>query len=311
MQGNMRSNMYGNQICSKFLLCFGLLEIIIAVIASAGLGMNVLATSNGVADIEMRNSSAMVGNFYAHVALKTDGYHFSGYSDSNSTTRSKYYSYESAYHKNCGKRPAIHSSSKNTSLSNHNCDLRFAIWQWSRAYTALGIIAVVIVFLTGVILLFIGCCGECLSLCCCCGKPSPEEQCCSCLFLCTAEWWLMVINFILFIMFSFSWGIIVGLKMNNHMTSILDSEANQALNIEQNSLYYDFYFHTVKVGRSLWPLAVASIMCLILTLYLLVMMCCACCRNCENCDDRMKCNCDKNYNNRNSTIERASDQVQV
>jgi hypothetical protein len=322
----MQQYMYQKNNGWKFLICVAILEIIIAVIASTGLGLNVLATSNGTADVKLLNTSAVIGTFYAHVSLKTDGYQFSGHFENFTNSTNQFYSYKSAYHDNCGKNmPSLHNMSR-------NCDVRYAVWQWSRAYTALGTIAVIIVFATGIALIFFVCCGELLTRCCC--GNGKDQRCCMCLCSCAVEIWLLVLNFLVFIMFAFSWGIILGLKFNTHLKSILANEANQALNQRQSIETYDFTFHTIKVGKSLWPLAAADLVALILTFYLLIMLCCGWCRNCENCDKRMRCdygennqNCQNNQNrcnygntvttyerrcrNKNSTIEMACDDVQV
>jgi hypothetical protein len=338
-QDNMRANKCQPQrSCPTFLICVGILELIIAIIASTGLGLNVLAKSNGVADVQLVNTSSTIGKYYAHVDMKTKGYQFYGHYQNSTTTNSKYYSYKSAYEDKCGNGKPVVSSDKHET-SGLNCDTRYGIWQWSRAYTGLGVTAVVLAFLTGIVLLFLGCCGELLKLlccCCCCGKDECDKPgCCGslieCLFACAAEWWLVILNFIMFILFAFSWAIILGLKFNTHLKNLLASEANEALNNHKNAETYNFHFGSISVGRSLWPLAVASFMSLVLSLYLMIILCCGCCRNCEGCEDKMRCNCDKdndkrmssgNNNNmygnnnqrptqRNSTIEMASDEVQV
>jgi hypothetical protein len=127
-------------------------------------------------------------------------------------------------------------------------------------------------------------------------------------------------NILVFILYAFSWGIILGLKFNTHLKSLLDTEANEALNNKKSVETYDFNFGTIKVGRSLWPLAVASLLALMVSMYLLIILCCDFCKDCKNCNQMMRCKCDdyKNPNeanedqcNRNSTIEMAGDGVQV
>jgi hypothetical protein len=287
-----------------FLICVAIMEIIIAVIASTGMGLNVLATSNGVADVKLVNTSVVIEKYYAHVSMKTDGYQFSGHFKGSDSTDNRFYSYKTAYHNNCGKGMP-------DANTNRDCKVRYAVWQWTRAYTALGTIAIIVLFVTGVVLLMFACFGECLTRCCRRkdygdGKDNEGNNdksfCLWQLCSCTAEIWLLMLNFLVFILFAFSWGIILGLKFNHHLKQILAAEADQALNRKSTIETYDFTFDTIKVGKSLWPLAVASLMCLFVSFYLLVMICCACCRSfsCENCEKQMKCNYNKNNNGKNN-----------
>jgi hypothetical protein len=301
-------NMYEQQQQQRwptFLICVAIIEIIIAVVAATGMGLNVLATSNGVADIKLVNTSAVIGKYYAHASMKTDGYQFTGHLQDVNSTDSRFYSYKTAYQNTCGKTmPSAH--------SNRDCKLRYAVWQWTRAYTALGTIAIIIVFITGIVLLLFSCFGECLTRC-CRSRDNDMDNDGSCWWnfcSCTTELWLLMLNLLVFILFAFSWGIILGLKFNHHLKGIIATDANLALNRRRNLQTYDFTFHTIRVGRSLWPVAVASLLSLILSFYLLVMICVGCCRNCscDNCDEKMKCNNhyrndnrrENNYNNKNS-----------
>jgi ABC-type sugar transport system permease subunit len=260
------------QSVSKFFICIAIIEIIIAVIAATGLGINVLATTNGVADITLQNTSATIGQYYAHCAMKVEGYDFSGHREDSNDTDFERYTYKKSYHQACGNNaPSRHSS--------RSCQMRYAVWQWTRAFSALGIIATVIVFLTGVVLFFLGCCGEALSLC-FCGKNAREDcSCCRCLFLCSAELWLLLLNILVFILFAFSWAIILGLKYAMNLDDVIADSANQALNDHKEIQKYDFDFNKLKPGHSLWPLAVASFLSLVVSLYLMFMICC----NCFNC----------------------------
>jgi hypothetical protein len=289
-QNNKRDEEYNNRGWPKFFLCVGLFEIIIAVIAATGMGLNVLASSNGVADVKLLNTSVVIGQYYAHVAMETDGYRFTGSFENATSTDHKFYSYKTAYQDNCGNGMPSTSSSG-------NCNLRYAVWQWTRAYTALGTIATIVVFITGVVLLFLSCCAGLFDLCCGNDRDDNNKGCCRSLFSCTAELWLWLLNILVFILFAFSWAIILGLKFNNHLKTILAQEANKALNSKSSIETYDFTFHTIKVGKSLWPLAVASLLSLIVAMYLMIMICFTCCRSCQNCDDMMRCNETRNYNN--------------
>jgi len=282
------NNNNNNNGWPKYLICVALFEIIIAVIAATGMGLNVLATSNGVADVKLLNTSVVIGQYYAEVSMKTDGYQFSGSFENATTKDNEFYSYKRAYEDNCGVDMPSAGSSR-------NCKLRYAVWQWTRAYTALGTIAIIVVFITGVVLLFLTCCGSLFELCC---GDNKGQRCCWNWCTCTVEFWLLILNLLVFILFAFSWGIILGLVFDNDVKSLLNSEANQALNDRKDIQTYDFDFETIKVGRSLWPLAASSLIALILTFYLLLMTCFTCCRNCENCDDMMRCNYDTTtYNN--------------
>jgi len=290
------------------LICVALFEIIIAVIAATGMGLNVLATSNGVADVKLVNTSVVVGQYYAHVSMEIDGYQFSGSFENVTTRDNEFYSYKKAYNDNCGTGMPSAGSSR-------SCKVRYAVWQWTRAYTALGTIAMIIIFITGVALLFLTCCGGLCSWCCgslcnmlCCGrnkdKNKEDNQCCWwSLCSCTIELWLLILNLLVFILFAFSWGIILGLKFNNDLKSILATEANQALNNRKSIETYDFTFDTIKVGKSLWPLAVSSLLALLVSFYLLLMVCFTCCRNCdncENCDNMMRFNYNTKQHNNNT-----------
>jgi hypothetical protein len=155
--------------------------------------------------------------------------------------------------------------------------MRWAVWQWTRAFMSLGIIAVILVFLTGIFLFFLGCCGEILNLCFCGNNFKEDCSCCRCLFLCSADLWLLILNFLVFILFAFSWAIILGMKYAMNLDDVLADSANQALNDHKDIQTYDFNFGKLKAGHSLWPLAVASFLSLVLSLYLLFMICCDCC----------------------------------
>jgi len=130
------------------------------------------------------------------------------------------------------------------------------------------------------VLLFLACCRESIAhfferhyenengKCKCC------RWCCRCLCSCTTEFVLIGINFLVFILFAFSWAIILGIKFSKHLNNVIAQAANKALNDDEDVEYYDFSFDTVKVGKSIWPLAVASLLSLIVTLYLMFMVCC-------------------------------------
>jgi hypothetical protein len=257
---------------SKFFICIAIIEIIIAVIAATGLGINVLASTDGVADITLQNTSVSIGKYYAHAVMKVDAYEFTGHREDSNDTDFERYTYKKSYHQACG-------SSAPSRRSSRNCQMRYAVWQWTRAFSALGIIATVIVFLTGVVLFFLGCCGEALSLCFCGMNAKEDCRWCRCLFLCSAELWLLLLNLLVFILFAFSWAIILGLKYAMNLDDVIADSANQALNDHKDIQKYDFSFENLKPGNSLWPLAVASFLSLLVSLYLMFMICC----NCFNC----------------------------
>jgi len=254
--------------CIKYLLFLATVEIIVAIIAAVGIGaVNVLATTHGVADVKDKDTMTTLAKYYCDVTMKTTYYEFTGYMGSGLPYRTDddTKSYKKAYNDDC--------TGKNKTS---NCDLKYAVWKWTEAYTSLGVIACIIVFVTGVFLLFLSCCREPMNRL-VYGENGKRCQCCHCLCSCTAELFILGLNIVVFILFAFSWAIILGLKFDKNLDNVLADTANNTLNYDKSLLYYDFTFNHLVVGKSLWFLAVASLLCLFVVLYLLYGICCECC----------------------------------
>jgi hypothetical protein len=257
---------------SKFLVSVAILEIIIAAIAASGLGVNTLATTHGTADVILRATETQVDTLIMDLTMEVDRYHIDAKRENTGETDSSTYTYKQAYNSDCG-------SDAPKSNGTLNCNLRYAVWKWTSAFTTLGTIACVIVFVTGASLLIFTCCGEYLRHCLCGDKDGGG--CCRCLCSCALELVLIALNVLVFLLFAFSWAILIGLKYAN-LDNILADAADSSLNDDSSLVRYDnFDFNSLKAGDSLWPLAVASFLSLVVAFYLLFSWCCLCCR----CDD--------------------------
>jgi len=262
--------MKNNQGWSKFLVTVAILEIIIAAIAASGLGVNILATTKGTADVIERQTELVVDTYDADLTMKIDQYYITGEQENTGQTDSSSYTYKQAYNDACGDDAPANNATM-------NCNLRYAVWQWTSTFTAMGMIACVIVFITGVVLLVFACCGDYIRHCLCGANEKNEDRCCRCLFSCTIELVLIVLNVLVFLLFAFSWAIIVGLKYAD-LDNVLANAAKEALDDESSLVRYDnFNFESLKAGDSLWPLAVASFLSLVVAFYLFFSWCCRCC----------------------------------
>jgi len=258
-----------NHTWSKFLVSVAILEIIIAAIAASGLGVNILATTHGSADVMLRATDTQVDTLLVDVTMEVNRYKIDGERESTGETDSTTYTYKQAYNSDCG-------SDAPDSNGTLNCNLRYAVWQWTSAFTTLGTIACVLVFVTGVVLLVFTCCGEYLRHC-LCGNEKNDGGCCHCLLSCAVELVLIGLNILVFILFAFSWAIIVGLKYAD-LDSILADAADSTLNDDSSLYRYEnFEFNSLKAGDSLWPLAVASFLSLVVVFYVFFSWCCRCC----------------------------------
>jgi len=263
-----------NHTWSKFLVSVAILEIIIAAIAASGLGVNILATTHGSGDVILRATDTTVDTFVVDVTMEVNRYNIDAERETTGETESVTYTYKEAYNSDCGDDAP-------SSNSTQNCNLRYAVWQWTSAFTTLGTIACVLVFLTGVGLLIFTCFGGYIRHC-LCGDKENENGCCRCLFSCTIELVLIVLNVLVFILFAFSWAIIIGLKYSD-LENILADATESSLNEESDIVRYDnVEFNSLKAGDSLWPLAVASFLSLVVAFYLMFSWCCRCCRGDDN-----------------------------
>jgi hypothetical protein len=260
--------MHNKEYSTTFFICLAIVEIIIAIIASTGLGINLLATTSGEADIKLTNTSIIIGEYYADLELTIDAYEFTGYMDGSNTTDYRTYTYKESYEEACGRGTVMRSDS-------NDCKMRYAVWQWTRAFIALGAGACCLVFLSGIVLLFLACCRKALVLFCC--GDEKDAGCCHCLFSCTVELWFMLLNFFIFLLFAFSWAIIIGLKFDNNLENVIAESANEALNEDQDIQYYDFTFESLQIGDTLWTLMAASFLSLLVSIYLMLMLCYSCC----------------------------------
>jgi hypothetical protein len=224
----------------------------------------------------------MVDTLSVDLIMKVDRYDIDATRENTGETESATYTYKEAYNTDCGDN----APESNATL---NCNLRYAVWQWTSAFTALGTIACVLVFVTGVALLVFTCCGEYIRHC-FCGNDKNDGSCgcCRCLLSCTLELGLIALNILVFILFSFSWAIIVGLKYTD-LETILADAAESALNDDSSLFRYDnFEFNSLKAGDSLWPLAVASFLSLVVVFYMLFSWCCRCCDGDDSPKDNKK-----------------------
>jgi len=259
-------------------------------------------TSNGVANVTLNiDPKIVIGRYYATLTMTTSEYHFVGHAQDSSTYNTDDYTYKQSYQDDCG-------SNAPTRNSSDSCNLKYAVWKWTNAYTTLGSIACVLVFISGVTLFILGCCRERL-LRCFCGTADKDERCCRCLCSCTTELALVVLNFFVFILFAFSWAIIIGLKYAKNLNHVIAEAANQALNSNKNAETYHFSFSTVQAGKSLGPLAAASFLALIVTVYLVVTICCGCCGSC--CSNSGNSTQQNNNNNKNKSMEMVSEEAEV
>jgi len=279
---------------NKAFMCIAIIELVIAALGAAGMGVNVIATTNGVANVTLNTDHRVVDHYYADLTMTTKNYHFNGHMGTTGTNnQSATYTYQQGYQDNCGDKEP-------TKNSTTDCKARYALWKWTAAFTGLGTAAIIIVFVTGVFLFIWGCCAERLMECCCgCG----EGMCCSC----TTEFVLMVLNFLICILFAFSWAIILAIKFDKNLPHVIDTAANDALNNQKSIETYNFDFEKLKVGKSLGPLAAASALALIVVLYLFVTMCRQCCSKSNKEEDKNK----EGKKLKEGSTEMANEEVQV
>jgi len=261
-------------------------ELIIGGIALWGLDANVLATAHGVADVKLRHpfgkydTGVTIGTYTTDVTMTTSAYVFDSKMSSiplGNYTNTTVYSYERAYKDAC-ENSNYNTSSTSNGTSSSNCDLRYAIWKWTEVYLAMGCIACAVILFTGFYVLTLGCCStRCRRRC--CRREGENRGCCKCCCLIskTTELVVTFINLFVGILFAFGWAIIVVIKYKKDLGDILANEINDQLNNDKQLYYYDFTFDDLKAGESLWPLAAASILALVVTLYMLLVFCCRCC----------------------------------
>jgi len=248
--------------------------------------VNTLATTHGTADVVLILTDTKIDTFNADLVLEIDQYRITGERENTGESESTSYTYKQAYNDACG-------SDAPSSNMTMNCNLRYAVWQWTSAFTTLGTIACVLVFITGVSLLVLTCCGESIRHC-FCGSDKNECKCCRCLLSCTVELILISLNVLVFILFAFSWAIIVGLKYA-HLNSTIESAAQEALDNQSNEVRYEnFNVDSLKAGDSLWPLAVASFLSLVAAFYVFFSWCCRCCSGGDDLHTEQKSSTRKN-----------------
>ncbi|ETO28547.1 hypothetical protein RFI_08582 [Reticulomyxa filosa] len=147
---------------SKFLFVLGIVELAIGIIALCGLNVNVLATTEGVADVKLRKpvgvyaKGVSIGQYYTDVTMTASAYDFDSRMSSEllgNYTNTTHYTYESAYKDACKDSDSNTNKSSSNTTSN-NCNLRYAIWKWSDTFLTMGFTASVIVLCIGVYFFF-------------------------------------------------------------------------------------------------------------------------------------------------------------
>jgi len=263
-----------------------LIEIVIGIVAMCGLYINVLVTTEGEAQVLLRQpfegyqKGVSIGVYHTDVAMTTTAYEFDSRMTSHvlgNYTNNTVYTYKQAYEDVCvGEK---NTTDNTTTNSSNYCNLRYAIWKWSSAFSTLGFIASVLVIAVGLWLVILGFSRDCLQCFCCCKSHDNDgDHCNSCNTVsCSTEVVVTFFNFLVGLLFAFAWTIIIIIRFEKNLNEVLANEINDQLNNNKQLYYYKFTFDPLQTGKSIWPLAIASVLSLLVAIYLLLVFCCRCC----------------------------------